>query len=713
MRQLFQNLKTGETTQEVVPVPQVPPGHVLVQSSRSLISLGTERMLVEFGKAGWIEKAVLQPEKVRQVVQKVRTDGLQPTVRAVSSKLEQPIPLGYSNVGIVREVGSGVKGISVGDRVVSNGPHSEVICVPENLCAVVPNAIDDDTASFCVVSSIALQGIRLIEPTIGESVAVVGLGLLGLLSCQILRSNGCRVVGFDFDRAKTDLATSYGVETLCLEDGVDPVRAAVSFSQGHGVDAVVITAATKSSQPVNQAAQMCRKRGRIILVGVAGLKLDRADFYEKEISFQVSCSYGPGRYEQVYEKKGLDYPIGFVRWTAKRNFQAILGLMAEGKIRTDGLVTEEVLFDDVKRIYESKINNSAALGFIIRYPEIVDYSRTCRRSISSVKSSKQEDSVKVGLIGAGSYGGAVLLPAFHKTSAQIIGLATQSGFRGTALAGRFGIGVNTTDYRVLLEDEDINTVVIATRHDLHAELVIGALEAGKHVFVEKPLALNEGELDRIKQAYETHQDQHLVVGFNRRFSPLSVRAQRLLNGRQSPLTMTMLVNAGEISDSHWTQDPEIGGGRIVGEACHFVDLLSFLAGSSVNSVFAAKVDSRFDPVSEDKAIIQLSFSDGSIGVVQYFSNGSKGFPKERLEVFSDGRVLQIDNFKTLRGFGFSGFRKLTLRSQDKGHRDEVANFVKSIEQGQEPIVPFVEAENSMRATFAALRAITEQRPVEI
>ncbi len=706
MRQILQNLKTGDIELAEIPVPEVRPGHLLIRTSRTLVSLGTERMLLEFGKAGWIDKARQQPDRVRQVLQKIRTDGLFPTVQAVMKKLDQPLPLGYCNAGQVLEVGRGVEGFKPGDRVVSNGNHAEIVCIPANLCARIPDSVDDVSAAFTVLGAIALQGVRLADPTLGESVAVLGLGLIGLMTCQILKANGCRVIGFDFDRSKVDMATEFGVEAHALSEGVDPVAAATAFSRGRGVDAVIITAATSSNDPIHQAPQMCRKRGRVILVGVVGLQLSRDDFYKKEITFQVSCSYGPGRYENEYEKKGFDYPIGYVRWTEQRNFEAVLDLMAESRLRTKPLVTHSFPFGDALKAYEKVAGGGNALGIILEYDGSVDVKKRSVILPAGPEAAALPQEPVLGFIGAGNFASSTLVPAFKKTGARLKSIASAGGVSGTHLGKKSGFGLSTTDHRIILDDPEINAIVICTQHQSHASLVLESLRKGKHVFVEKPLCLTPDELEEIDRTYRERAKNSpsiLMVGFNRRFSPLVQTAKSLLKGVASPRSLIMTVNAGSIPDDHWTQDPQAGGGRILGEACHFIDLLRYLAGNPLGNVGVAAMDVPGGTHPPDTATITMDFQDGSIGSVHYFSNGSKDFPKERLEIFTGGRILQLDNFQTLTGFGWDSFKKESLWSQDKGHEEEASRFVSAIKKGESSPIPFSEIMEVTRATFSGAR----------
>lgn len=707
MKQILQSLKTGSTEVADVPCPAPARGQVLIRTSRTLVSAGTERMLVDFGKAGLVGKARQQPDKVRQVLDKIRTDGLAPTLEAVFNKLDQPLPLGYCNVGRIMDVGAGVSAFSAGERVVSNGKHAEAVAVPINLCARVPDAVPDDEAAFTVLGAIALQGIRLVQPTLGEAVVVTGLGLIGLMAVQLLRAHGCRVLGIDFDPEKLRLAESFGAETVDLSAGADPVSAAQLFSRGRGVDAVIVTASTRSSEPMHQAALMCRKRGRIVLVGVAGLELSRADFYEKELTFQVSCSYGPGRYDPAYEEKGQDYPVGFVRWTEQRNFEAVLDMMADGRLDVKPLISHRFPLDRAPAAYEIVTGSKPSLGILLDYgvAEEAD-ERAFRQRTVSLKPAPADSAGKaaVGFIGSGNYAGAVLVPAFREAGARLVSVASSAGVSGLHVGRKFGFEKTTTDVAELLEDATINAVVIATRHDTHAGLVCRALQAGKHVFVEKPLALSRQELDDIGAArnasIEAGKPATVMVGFNRRFAPQIRKMKNLLEGVAGPKAFVMTVNAGAIPAGHWTQDRQTGGGRVVGEACHFIDLLRYLAAAPVEKHGVAMMASP----TGDTATITLTFADGSVGSIHYFANGSKSFPKERLEVFSGGRILQLDNFRNLRGFGWPGFRKMNLWRQNKGQKACAAAFVHAVEQGGDAPIPFDELLEVGRVTLEIAEA---------
>jgi predicted dehydrogenase/threonine dehydrogenase-like Zn-dependent dehydrogenase len=690
LKQILQSLKTGAVSLADIPCPAPGRGQLLIRTTRTLVSSGTERMLVDFGKAGWIDKARQQPDKVRMVLEKIRTDGLMPTIEAVLNKLDQPIALGYCNVGTVVAVGPGVTGFEVGDRVASNGKHAEWVAVPAILCAKVPEGVGDEEAAFTVLGAIALQGIRLVQPTLGECVVVTGLGLIGLVTVQLLRAQGCRVLGLDFDPAKLELARRFGAEVVDLSAGADPVAAGMAFSRGRGVDAVIITAATQSNEPVHQAARMSRKRGRIVLVGVVGLELSRADFFEKELSFQVSCSYGPGRYDPAYEDKGNDYPVGFVRWTEQRNFEAVLDMLADRRLDAQALVSHRFELAQVEEAYALVAGSGPSLGIVLEYPAGAQDAPPARTvalgTQPAAAAGPAAGEAAVAFIGAGNYAGAVLIPAFRATGARLRTLASAGGVSSVHSGRKFGFEQATTDTEALLRDEATNIVVVSTRHDSHARYVLAARAQGKHVFVEKPLCLTHDELQQIEQAYAGANAPLLMVGLNRRFAPQVQRMQALLAGAPGPKAFVMTVNAGAIPANHWTQDREAGGGRLIGEGCHFIDLLRFLAASPIERSDVAVMGDA----TRDSITITLGFADGSIGTVHYLANGVKSFPKERLEVFAAGRVLQLDNFRRLTGFGWPGFAKMNLWRQDKGQNACAAAFVEAVRQGRPSPVPLAE-----------------------
>lgn len=704
MKQVLQDLRKGHTHMATVPSSRYLSKHLLIQTHFSLISAGTERMLVDFGKASYLQKIRQQPEKAKEVWTKIKTDGLMATWDAVNAKLDQPLPLGYCQVGHVVEMGLSSQ-FRHGQRVVSNGPHAELVQVPENLCVPVPDAVSDEMAVFTVVASIGLQGIRLAKLSLGESIAVIGTGLIGLLTIQLLKAQGCRVLAIDFDSAKLQLAQRFGAEICDLSHAeCDPVQQGLDFSRHRGIDAVFITAATSSNDPIEQAAQMSRKRGRIILVGVTGLELRRSDFYEKELSFQVSCSYGPGRYDPIYEKQGVDYPIGFVRWTAQRNFEAVLDMMADGRLDIHPLITHRFKFDKATDAYQILTQDRSALGILLEYSH--DQTLTHQKQIV-FHDRPHYDPQKpiISVLGAGQYAARTLIPVLRKNGAQLYGLISERGLSGALVAKKNGFQHTGTDLDAFWSDPKTNTVIIVTRHDSHAYLTVQALKAAKHVFVEKPLALDLPSLADIETAYHAtmlEKPIQFMVGFNRRFASHIQTMYQLLRPLSKPKTFIMTVNAGAIPHSHWTQDEAIGGGRILGEVCHFIDLLYYLAGSPVVDFHANALDASGHP--RDTVSIHLTFQDGSLGTIHYFSNGAKQFPKERLEVFCDNKILQLDNFKRLRGFGWKTFRKQNVWSQDKGQHACVQAFLTAIETGV-PAIPCQELFDVTRLTIQIKEAL--------
>lgn len=711
MRQVLQNLSTGATEIVDVPRPASGAGKVIIATRTTLVSAGTERMLVEFGKANLVSKARQQPERVVQVLDKMRTDGVLQTLDAVRSKLDQPLPLGYCNVGVVAEVGAGVTAFKPGDRVASNGGHAEVVGVGKNLVAHIPVNVSDDAAAFTVLGAIALQGIRLANVTLGETVAVVGLGLIGLMAVQLLQAQGCRVLGIDLDPQKVALAESFGAQGVCPSRGEDVLARAEAFSRGVGIDAVIITASTSSNEPVHQAAQMCRKRGRIVLVGVTGLELSRADFYQKELSFQVSCSYGPGRYDPSYEEKGQDYPIGFVRWTEQRNFEAVLDMMAAGKIDVSKLITHRFAFSDAADAYQLLVSKEPHLGIVLEYeqrPEALETTVSLRPAEALQAGPTIEGEPTISFIGAGNYAGRVLIPAFAKAGARFGMVSSSGGTSASQIGRKFDFTAATTDLDQVFADPAANAIVIATRHDTHAELVGRALASGKAAFVEKPLALTLDELDEVQNTYDQAvaggAAPLVAIGFNRRFAPQVQVMRGLLSAMNQPKSIVITVNAGAIPAQHWTQDAHTGGGRIVGEACHFVDLIRALVGQPIVG-FSAMAVPRDDDTPPDTATFTLRLADGSLGTVHYFANGNQAFPKERVEVFCGGRILQLDNFRRLDGYGWPKFSGSKLWRQDKGQELCAADFIKSVKRGQ-ATVPFAELMEISRVSIEVANALT-------
>jgi predicted dehydrogenase/threonine dehydrogenase-like Zn-dependent dehydrogenase len=706
MKQIIQSFKTGETILEDVPKPQVKPGHVLIRTTKTLVSLGTEKMLVEFGKANLLQKAKQQPDKVKEVLTKVKSDGLIPTVNAVFNKLSEPLALGYCNVGVVEEIGKGVSEFKIGDRVASNGAHAEFVCIPKNLVAPIPENVTDEEACFTVIGSIGLQGIRLLKPTFGETVVVIGLGLIGLITAQLLRAHGCEVIGYDLDKDKVNLASSFGITAFNPGEGSEPVKFVRDKTDGIGCDGVIITASTKSDSVISDAAKMSRKKGKIVLVGVIGLNLSRSDFYEKELDFQVSCSYGPGRYDTNYENKGQDYPIAYVRWTEKRNFEAILKAISNKSVDVRSLITQRVPINNFSEVYDN-MKSKEAIASILEYGPSPDNATT-------VVVSEQRDFGNskgiIGVVGAGNFTRMTLLPILKKANAKLKYVVSSTGVSGTGLAKKYGISRSTTNYSDVLEDSEVDSIVITTQHNLHSEMVIDGLKANKHVFVEKPLAINHSQLDQIEKAYKNSQGS-LMVGFNRRFSPHISKMKSLLGSPETPINIIATMNAGFIPENVWVHDMEIGGGRIIGEACHYIDLLGFLTGSNVTSVCLNSMG-KHPKENTDNVSILLRFENGSNAVINYFANGSKSYSKERLEVYSQDRTLIMDNFRTTKGYGFKGFSKLKTK-MNKGHLSQFENYIASITEGNGSLIDFESLMNTSRASIAAIESLKTKSWVSV
>lgn len=726
MRQVLQNLKTGATEVVEVPIPSARPGSVLVRTAASLVSVGTERMLVEFASKSLLGKARSRPDLVRQVIDKARREGLLTTIEAAFNRLDQPLALGYSSAGTVAALGEGVEGWRVGQRVACAGGgyavHAEYGVVPVNLLAPLPDEVDFESAAFATLGAIALHGFRLAQAQLGERVAVIGLGLLGLLATGIAQAAGCTVLGIDVDLRRVEIASQLGARAVLRAQAEE---AALSFSDGRGCDSVLICADTPEADPVELAGSMARDRARVVAVGAVGLHLPRKVYYEKELTFINSRSYGPGRYDPAYEEGGQDYPIGYVRWTEGRNLQAFVDLLAQGRIDVKALITHRFPIEKAVAAYDliTGKQKEPFLGVLLTYDNSVPVSSapvsretgtpdTGKRDTGQRDTGKRDTVTRVnlGVLGAGNFAGAVLLPAIEKlTGVERVGVASASGLSAQHAAKKFGFRYASSDEAQLIADPEINTLAILTRHHLHARQVVAALSAGKHVFCEKPLALSEGELEEVEIALSGAAAPLLMVGFNRRFAPLAQKLQAFISARQEPLAAHYRVNAGYIPSNHWVHDPQEGGGRILGEACHFIDFLTFLVGALPVAVSAQALPDggRYH---EDNAVFTFAFPDGSLGTLSYLANGDKAFPKERLEVFAGGRVAVLDDFRSLE-LVHDG-RRQALRSrlrQDKGHLGEWQAFTQSILAGGAPPIPYEHLFGVQRMTFAALRALRGAR----
>lgn len=701
MKALTQVIGTGECSVLDLPAPGPASGNAVVHSRASLISSGTETTLLDFGRSSLLDKARSQPDRVRQVLDKAATDGLIPTLAAVRDKLGDTIAPGYCQAGVVTATGDDAGPFAPGDRVVTNGPHAEIVRVPYNLVARIPDGVDFEAAAFAPLAAIALQGLRLAGPTLGETIVVFGLGLVGLLTVQIVRANGCQCIGIDVDPARVALAERFGAIGLTVGEG-SVVDTVVALTDGVGADAVLMTLATESDEPIHQAAEMSRKRGRIVLVGVTGLDLRRSDFYEKELSFQVSCSYGPGRYDRDYEDRGRDYPLPFVRWTEQRNFEAVLALMADGSLDTAPLITHRFPIEDAATAYDVLLGDDPNLGIVLTYPtDGIDIPPQTTVELGSVPRTEPGRAV-AGVIGAGAFARRTLLPAIRSAGINVRTIVSSTGLSAVVEGRRTEAVLAGTDVQSILDDPEIDTVFVLTRHDSHAVLTARALAAGKHVFVEKPLGLTHDEIGAVASALEVSGGL-LTVGFNRRFAPLSLELKDLVDMRTGPLSLVITVNAGNVDRDHWVQDPLLGGGRIVGEACHFIDLARFLAGSRIDdlSVKAAS-DGAGRPI-DDVSHLSIGFDDGSTAVVHYLATGASRFPKERVEAFFDGRTASIDNWRRLRTWGLGRRNQFLPRRMDKGHEAELAAFTTAVRDGGPPPIPLEQVLEVSRWSIQAAR----------
>lgn len=683
VKQALLELGSGIVSVGQIPAPSVRPGTVLVESRASVVSSGTEGMLIDFGRSNLLDKIRSQPDRVKDVLEKLSTEGLAPTLDAVRDKLGSVLTPGYCQAGVVLECGDSSAPFRPGDRVITNGPHAEIVRVPYNLAAGIPaDDLDFAAAAFTPLGSIALQGFRLAAPTLGETIVVFGLGLVGQLAVQIVRASGCRCLGLDTDPARVALAERHGA-TGVLVGADDVVRAVRARTDGVGADAVLMTLASDSDEPMHLAAEMSRKRGRIVLVGVTGLDLRRGDFYEKELSFQVSCSYGPGRHDPSYEDHGRDYPLPFVRWTEKRNFEAVLRLMADGQLDPAPLISHRFPIDRVSDAYDLLLRDEPSLGIVLTYPARETEADDPRRTTIPLRDGSEvtpTTSPMVGIIGAGSFARRTLLPALKSSGCAVRTVVSSGGISAAVEGAESGAGFASSDADAVLKDPEVSTVFILTRHDSHAPLVVQALEAGKHVFVEKPLALTLEQLENIKEA-RRRSDRLMMVGFNRRFAPLSIELKDVVDRRSGPLSLVVTVNAGHVDPHHWTKDLRQGGGRIVGEACHFIDLARFFVGAPIRDLHVqSAMDGRGRPV-EDVSHITVGFEDGSTAAIHYLATGSRRFPKERVEAFFDGAVAAIDNWRRLRTWGLGRRDRLFARRLDKGHEAEVAAFVSAVREG--------------------------------
>jgi polar amino acid transport system substrate-binding protein len=718
MKQILQNFKTGAVTVADVPAPVAGRGRVLVRTATSLISAGTERMAVELGRKSLLGKARERPDLVRQVIRKAQQEGLESTLNAVRAKLDASNALGYSAAGVVVGVGEGAEEFRAGERVACAGAgfasHAEVLSVPKNLCVRLPDGVDFESAAFATLGAIALQGVRLSEPTLGESIVVVGLGLLGQLTVQLLKANGCRVFGVDLDASKVELARRLGADDGAAS-GAGTKDAVMRWSRGRGADAVLITAATSSSEPVELAGEISRLKGRVVAVGLVGMDVPRKVYYERELSLKVSMSYGPGRYDPEYEERGHDYPFAYVRWTEGRNIEAFLDLLAAGRVNVQPLVSHRFPVEEGERAYRL-ISGEASepyLGILLCYDAERELESRVENRTRAATRGESAAGVRVGLVGAGGYARKFLLPNFKAAGADFRSIASASGVSARDTGEKYGFARFVSGADEVIADDGVNLVVVATRHGSHAELARRALERGRHVFVEKPLALNDEELDAVLEA-ATRSEGRLLVGFNRRFSPHARRAAAAFAERRAPLSILYRVNAGRVPREHWTQDPREGGGRIVGEVCHFIDLMQFLTGAPTVRVYAEAAASRDRQlVGEDSVFITLHFADGSNGSIAYLAEGDRALPKERIEIFGEGRTFVIEDFRAATLYEGGREHRTRLRNQDKGQAEEIRAACAVVLEGRPAPIALEDLAATTRATFRILDSLRTGQPMQV
>ncbi len=713
MKQLLQHIKNGKTIVEEVPVPTPRDGQALVKVSASLVSAGTERMVVEFAEKSYLGKARSRPDLVKQTLDKAKREGIMPTVQTVFNRLDQPMALGYSSAGTIVALGKNMQGFKVGQRVACAGggyaTHAEYNVVPRNLLTPLPKNVDFESAAFTTLGAIALHGFRLAEPQLGENVAIIGLGLLGLLTIQLAAAAGCNVLGIDLDPKRIQLASALGLQAVTRPNAES---ASAAFTANCGFDSIIICADTSSNDPIELAGVIARDRAKVVATGAVGLNIPRKIYYEKEISFINSRSYGPGRYDANYEENGIDYPIGYIRWTEGRNFQAVVDLLSSRKLKVESLISHRFPIEDGVQAYEviTGKKKEVFLGVLLKYDETkeergkkIEFPSTVHRPLSTVK---------LGVLGAGLYANATLLPVIkNNKDFELVGIASSGGLHAQHSGKKFGFQYATSSEDEIINDKNINTVAILTRHDSHADLVVKALKAGKHVFVEKPLAINSTQLSAISKQLKANSQSLLTVGFNRRFSPLARNLKSSIENRKSPLHAHYRVNAGYIPLNHWTQDPTLGGGRIIGEACHFIDLITFLVGASPVSVSTHALPDG-GKYREDNVSMTFTFPDGSLGIVDYLANGDKSHPKERLEVFCEGMIAVLDDYVSLTTVK-DGKKTVQSGAQDKGWKAEMAAFAESIKSGVGAPIPYEQLIGVTQSTFAAVESIRSKSLIEI
>jgi len=708
MKQLLQKPKSGKIEILEVPFPTLNRGQVYVRNHYSVISTGTEAATVSNSRKSYLSKALSHQEEVKKMIEMIKSDGLLPTYEKVMDKLEIPSPLGYSTAGVVIALGEGVTSLKVGDKVACGGStasHSDVISVPANLCCKVPKGVKLKEAAFTTISSIALQGIRQADLRVGENCVIIGMGLVGQITAHILDASGIKPIGLDISQENVKLAKGTGLKYVYNrnQDGVE--EQIMQLSHGHGTDAIIITAGTSSLDPIEFAGEIARKKAKVIVVGAVPTGFSRKNYYQKELELRMSTSYGPGRYDTTYEEKGIDYPIGYVRFTEQRNMQTYLQLLAEKKINVKSIITHQYMLKEASKAYSMIIKNTEPYtGILIQY----DYNKEIKHDVNLPLQSFSPTDPNVGLIGAGSFAKNTLLPNL-KGLCNFTAITTSKGNQSIYVGKKYGFSNIYSSVDKVIDDEKVNTLFVVTRHDTHAEFILKGIKSDKHVFAEKPMAINESELEEIRTAYKNSKQNHLMIGFNRRFSPAVQKIKSIFSNEQSK-TINIRVNAGQISSDHWVNDPKIGGGRIIGEVCHFIDLSMYFAGANIISVYSTAMSDANGL--NNSVVINLKFENGSVASVNYFSNGNNKLPKEYVEVFCGGTVAQIDDFKTLTIFG-KPVKKIRFKGQDKGHSSEMHSFLNSIREGTQCPIPFEESYQTTLATFKVLESISTGRMIKL
>jgi predicted dehydrogenase/threonine dehydrogenase-like Zn-dependent dehydrogenase len=719
MKQLLQNMKDGKAVVEEVPIPTPKRKTALVRTGASLVSAGTERMVVNFAEKNLIGKAASRPDLVKQVLDKAKREGVVSTVEAAFNKLDEPMALGYSSAGIIEAVGPGLEGFKVGDRVACAGSgyavHAEYAIVPQNLLVKIPDSVSYEAAAFATIGAIALQGFRLASPQLGESIAIIGTGLLGLLSAEIVKAAGCKLMCIDLSADRVTLAEDMGHHAVIRSDAE---AAALAFTNGAGFDHVLICADTSSNDPTELAGAIAREKANVVAVGAFGMDIPRKTYYAKELNLIVSRSYGPGRYDPNYEEYGHDYPRGYIRWTEGRNISAIIDLLADEKINVAPLITHRFPIEEADEAYHliSGKAKTPFLGVLLTYPIHLNnvIKNTAPTQAPSTTQVQRKKEINFGMIGAGNYANAIFLPTIKKVAGlNKLAIASSTGLKAANAARKYQFRMATSDANDILTSPDIELVAILTRHDDHAEQIITAIKNNKHVFCEKPLAINENQVIDIAKNMETNVDLKLLVGFNRRFAPLTQHMKRFFLNHEEPMSIHYRINAGTLPDTHWLKEAEVGGGRIVGEGCHFIDFMTYMVGSAPIAVSAAEIQ-KAGATDHENVIATYYFADGSIGVMSYLANGDKSMPKENIEIFMGGKSAVLNDFRSLKLYhkGFARSYKSYFR-QDKGQNNMWKTFLNSINQKTPAPIPYKDLYQVTLTSLYTLKALETGQKISI